>query len=62
MEKQVAELSSHLEEKNDEVHYLEEEVHTAVLKRKESESTIAELELKIEETLKVCSSLKRLGP
>ncbi|XP_045180255.2 golgin subfamily B member 1-like [Mercenaria mercenaria] len=48
----LQQLSSNIEEKSEELHYLEEEVHEAVLQRKQSETKIAELQNKIEETLK----------
>lgn len=48
----LKQLSTNIEEKSEELHYLEEEVHEAVLKRKQSETRIAELQNKIDETLK----------
>lgn len=48
----MRQLSSSIEEKNEELHYMEEEMQEAVLKRKESETTIAELKDKIEESMR----------
>lgn len=48
----MKQLNTSIEEKNEELHFMEEEMQEAVLKRKESETTIAELKDKIEESLK----------
>lgn len=48
----MRQLSSSIEEKTEELHYMEEEMQEAVMKRKESETTIAELRDKIEESMK----------
>ena len=48
----MRQLTSSIDEKNDELHFMEEEMQDAVMRRKESETTIAELKDKIEESLK----------
>lgn len=48
----MKQLNTSIDEKNEELHFMEEEMQEAVLKRKESETTIAELKDKIEESLK----------